>query len=155
MNNINFTQNFNNFNHFNNIPTPAFVAFNPYQQVYPVPMNYQSGHNNLMVPRHLSTQNFAQSINPLYLNCNKSTQAVNTQFTQENNISQAINSNNHLSQLNPTENNSKLANIKEMDESNKYKTDKINEKDKGCNENDEFIPNPTLSYIYGGHVKHC
>jgi hypothetical protein len=144
VNNINFTQNFNNFNHFNNIPAPSFVTFNPYQQVYPVPLNYPATYNNIMVPRHSAPQNFHQTINPVFMNCNKS--------TQENNISPSIVANTHPSVANPLDNNCKLQKKIESEESVCVKTDKSSEKDKGNHENDEVISNPTLSYIYGGHV---
>ncbi len=149
VNNINFTQNFNNFNHFNNIPAPSFVTFNPYQQIYPVPLNYPSTYNNIMVPRSLAPQNFHQGINPVFINCNKSSQPV---VAQENNISPSIVANTHSSLANPPDNNCKLSKKNESEESVGVKTEKKSEKDKGNHENDEVISNPTLSYIYGGHV---
>ena len=151
VNNINFTQNFNNFNHFNNYhPAATFVAFNPYQQVYP--MQHYNMMNNFVVPQQKAIFPYGQTlINPMMQN-NK---LPNT-LTKENTvISTNIQTNltTNTPQQNKNMQRTQNENNKIIDQCNMNETkQKVIEIEKKHLDNDSFIANPTLSYIYGGHV---
>ena len=141
VNNINFTQN---FNHFNNYPgSHGILHLNPYQ-MHPLPFGYPPV-NNMMIPpsQHIMHQPIKQHIiipppEPLPLpNLPDPLPDKIILKKKESNL----------------ETGKKFVSVETV----KKSTDKKEENKKTSATNttqkpEEMLRNPTLSYIYGGHV---